>query len=315
MTPEFADYLERDKQSVMEIAPDGCKEHYLWIYEKTRITAEELARPFSREEVEELCRRTKVKVQMYRKNCVFEAKKRFEAKGRFKDASQRYIDKMLIKAVKRKMVTPYSDEEVSKWRSINRSLLKEQNLRRLEIGRQSRRSLSRESKSSRKSNYTNDNISDVELMSSQSSASKEDILDLDSHLEDGGLVGIGDTESAPVDMYPRMKLVKRTDISDFGDIIEEDYNYNSEMLLQDIGESQSQNQDAGGGQSQELSIGPSEEIHPSLLNLDWVQAGIELNSESILDEKNTQSQRSDDTNYEIFGTQVVGASTQDSVSQ
>ncbi|KAH8332519.1 hypothetical protein KR074_004728, partial [Drosophila pseudoananassae] len=263
MTPEFADYLERDKQSVIEIAPDGCREHYLWIYEKTRITAEELARPFSREEAEELCRRTKVKVKMYRKNCVFEAKKRFEAKGRFKDASQRYIDKMLIKAVKRKMVTPYSDEEVSKWRSINRSLLKEQNLRRLEIWRQSRRSLSRESKSSHKSNFTNDNISDVELMPSQS---------------------------------------------------KEDYDYNSEMLLQDICQSQSQNQDTGDVQSQELGIGPSEEIHPSILNLDWVQAGIELNSESILDEKNTQSQRSDDTNYEIFGTQVVGASTQDTAS-
>lgn len=308
MTPEFADYLERDKQSVMKIAPEGCKDHYLWIYEKTRITAEELSRPFTREEVEELCRRTKVKVQMYRKNCVFEAKKRFDAKGRFKDASQRYIDKMLIKAVKRKMVTPYSDEEVAKWRSINRSLLKEQNLRRLEIWRQNRRSLSRQSKTS---NFTNDNISDSELMSSQSSASNGDISDSESHHDDGGLVGIGDTESAALGIsgiYPQMQLVKRADISDFGGILEEDDD-TSQLIIEDMGETQTQ--DAAQYQSQELGIGPSEEIHPSLLNLDWVQAGIELNSESILDEKNTQSQKSDDTNYDVFGTQVGGASTQD----
>ncbi|EDV44248.2 uncharacterized protein Dana_GF16116 [Drosophila ananassae] len=310
MTPEFADYLERDKQSVMSIAPDGCKEHYLWIYEKTRITAEELSRPFTREEVEELCRRTKVKVQMYRKNCVFEAKKRFDAKGRFKDASQRYIDKMLIKAVKRKMVTPYSDEEVAKWRSINRSLLKEQNLRRLEIWRQNRKSLSRQSKTL---NHTNDNISDSELMSSQSSVSIGSISDLESHLDDGGLIGIGDTESAALGIsstYPQMKLVKRADISDCGGILEEEDDDDvSQLIIEDMGQTQSQ--DVAQSQSQELGIGPSEEIHPSLLNLDWVQAGIELNSESIFDEKNTQSQKSDDTNYDAFGTQVGGASTQD----
>lgn len=61
-----------------------------------------MARPYTEDEVKELCLRTKVKVDMTAWNCLWEAKKRFEAKGRFVNKSERFINRMYMKAVRQK---------------------------------------------------------------------------------------------------------------------------------------------------------------------------------------------------------------------
>lgn len=104
----------------------------LWMHEKTRITEEDLARPYTEDEVKELCLRTKVKVDMTAWNCLWEAKKRFEAKGRFVNKSERFINRMYMKAVRRKMVQPYPEEFVAQRREIVAAETKKQNISRLD---------------------------------------------------------------------------------------------------------------------------------------------------------------------------------------
>ncbi|EDX14188.1 telomere-binding protein cav [Drosophila simulans] len=104
----------------------------LWMHEKTRITEEDLARPYTEDEVKELCLRTKVKVDMTAWNCLWEAKKRFEAKGRFVNKSERFINRMYMKAVRKKMVQPYPEEFVAQRREVVAAETKKHNISRLD---------------------------------------------------------------------------------------------------------------------------------------------------------------------------------------
>ncbi|XP_068155234.1 telomere-binding protein cav-like [Drosophila tropicalis] len=105
----------------------------LYMFERTKVTIEDLKRQYNANEVRELCLRTKLQVNMTHLNCVHDAKKRLEAKGRLANRSNRLIDAMLTKAVNRRMVTPYSDEVVAKYKYINLCEFKKDNNVRLTI--------------------------------------------------------------------------------------------------------------------------------------------------------------------------------------
>ncbi|EDV53893.1 telomere-binding protein cav [Drosophila erecta] len=104
----------------------------LWMHEKTRITEDDLKRPYTKDEVRELCLRTKVKVDMTAWNCLWEAKKRFDAKGRFENKSEKFINRMYMKAVRRKMVQPYPEEYVAQRREVIAAETKKFNISRLD---------------------------------------------------------------------------------------------------------------------------------------------------------------------------------------
>ncbi|XP_060645737.1 telomere-binding protein cav-like [Drosophila nasuta] len=100
--------------------------------EPDRVTSEDLSRQYSPEDVRQLCLRTKVCVDMTLFNCLWDAKKRFDKKERLKNRSEVFINKMYIKAVKKKMVIPYEPKEIEKSVHIRRCILKKRNNIRLD---------------------------------------------------------------------------------------------------------------------------------------------------------------------------------------
>lgn len=89
------------------------------------ITVEDLTREYSPTDVKELCLRTKVRVDMTRFNCVYDAKRRLERKGR------RISNALLVKAVGR-IVEPYTEKEISDGNHILQCELKKENNFRLD---------------------------------------------------------------------------------------------------------------------------------------------------------------------------------------
>ncbi|XP_030376488.1 telomere-binding protein cav isoform X2 [Scaptodrosophila lebanonensis] len=95
------------------------------LYKASQVTSEDLSRKYTDDEVKELCLRTKCRVRMNMYNCVWDAKKRLTKKERF-------INEMLAKAVRIRMVIPYTDEDVAKYNHISRCNLKRDNNIRLD---------------------------------------------------------------------------------------------------------------------------------------------------------------------------------------
>ncbi|XP_043653577.1 telomere-binding protein cav [Drosophila teissieri] len=126
----LADEDKKIREEFKESDPNN--KMILWMHEKTRITEEDLARPYTEDEVRELCLRTKVKVDMTAWNCLWEAKKRFDAKGRFENKSEEFINLMYLKAVRRKMVQPYPEEYVAQRREVAAAETKKDNISRLD---------------------------------------------------------------------------------------------------------------------------------------------------------------------------------------
>lgn len=96
-----------------------------------KITSEDLSREYTESDKRKLCLRTKVRVNMTLFNCVWDAKQRLEKKGRLVNRSERFINAMLVKAVAKKMVFPYSDESIRKYNHIKQCQLKKDNNHRL----------------------------------------------------------------------------------------------------------------------------------------------------------------------------------------
>lgn len=96
-----------------------------------KITSEDLSREYSDSDKRKLCLRTKVRVNMTLFNCVWDAKRRLDKKGRLENRSERFVNAMLVKAVAKKMVLPYTEEEIEKCNYIRRCQLKKENNRRL----------------------------------------------------------------------------------------------------------------------------------------------------------------------------------------
>lgn len=79
-----------------------------------------------------LCRRTKLRVNMTLFNCVWDAKRRLRRKDRLAKRSDSYINAMLIRAVHRREVVPYTDDEIAKCNHIRSCQLKKDNNCRLD---------------------------------------------------------------------------------------------------------------------------------------------------------------------------------------
>ncbi|XP_064554898.1 telomere-binding protein cav-like isoform X2 [Drosophila montana] len=79
-----------------------------------------------------LCRRTKLRVNMTLFNCVWDAKRRLRRKDRRANRSDCYINAMLIKAVHRREILPYTDDEIAKCNHIRSCQLKKDNNCRLD---------------------------------------------------------------------------------------------------------------------------------------------------------------------------------------
>ncbi|KAH8363044.1 hypothetical protein KR084_004657, partial [Drosophila pseudotakahashii] len=125
---EMSDYLRaflaREDESIREMFNGPGAKMIMWMHNKTRITEEDLARKYTEDEVRELCLRTKVKVNMTSYNCLWDAKKRFDAKKRLENQSYRFINAMYLKAVRKKMVQPYDDEYIANQRDVARAQTK-----------------------------------------------------------------------------------------------------------------------------------------------------------------------------------------------
>ncbi|XP_017009324.2 telomere-binding protein cav [Drosophila takahashii] len=125
---EMSDYLRaflaREDESIREMFNGPGAKMIMWMHNKTRITEEDLARKYTEEEVRELCLRTKVKVKMTSYNCLWDAKKRFDAKKRLENQSSRFINAMYLKAVRKKMVQPYDEEYIANQRDVVRAQTK-----------------------------------------------------------------------------------------------------------------------------------------------------------------------------------------------
>ncbi|BFF90791.1 telomere-binding protein cav-like [Drosophila madeirensis] len=129
--PDYLDKIHAEIEKILiSILDDSEKELALKALQKCKITPADLQREYSPVEVRELCLRTKVRVNMSDLNCLFDAKKRLGR--RLENRSESYINRMLIKSVVRKMVEPYTDEEVACINLIRRSWLKKVNNIRLD---------------------------------------------------------------------------------------------------------------------------------------------------------------------------------------
>ncbi|KAL7736200.1 hypothetical protein ACLKA6_003740 [Drosophila palustris] len=118
---KIADGLEEDeKKRVREL------------FEPIKITPDDLNREYSPTDVKQLCLRTKVRVDMTLFNCLWEARKRFDNKGRLANKSERAVNGMYMKAVRRKMVRPYSAERIAECNHIRQCELKKENNARLD---------------------------------------------------------------------------------------------------------------------------------------------------------------------------------------
>ncbi|XP_017084025.1 telomere-binding protein cav [Drosophila eugracilis] len=151
MSEYLRNYLAEEDKRVRAICngEDGDAEMILWMHSKTRITEEDLARTYTEDEVRELCLRTKVKVNMTSWNCLWDAKKRFDKKNRLENRSDTYVNRMFLKAVRRKMVEPYTDEYVANQRDVASAETKKRNNYRLDKWRNQRNALETESSPAR----------------------------------------------------------------------------------------------------------------------------------------------------------------------
>lgn len=237
-----------------------------------KITSDDLNRNYSPSDIKQLCLRTKVRVDMTLFNCVHEAKKRFEKKGRLANRSERSTNALLIKAVHKKMVVPYTQEEVAKCNHIRQCQLKKENNFRLDRWRH-------ESSQSR-------------VIETTCSSSHQSLL----------------LAQAPNDNPPPNTQEENTEVIMFP-ISNGTESQSSTIGLLD--------------KEPDLSVGKkiaAVEKTP-VANLDWVEAAVEYDSESItletqeieLIDLQTESQHTED--YIVFGTQVPATSTQTQCSE
>lgn len=206
-------------------------------------------------------------------NCVYEAKKRFEKKGRLANRSERSTNALLIKAVHKKMVIPYAQEEIAKFNHIRQCQLKKENNFRLDRWRL-------ESSQSR-------------VLESTGSTSHQSLL----------LAQVVPNDNPPPNTQEE----------------------NTEVLIFPISNGTESQSSTMGLLAHEPDMAVGEKIaaveKTPVANLDWVEAAVQYDSESItletqeieLIDLQTESQPTDD--YTVFDTQVPATSTQTQCSE
>ncbi|KAL7729241.1 hypothetical protein ACLKA6_009697 [Drosophila palustris] len=128
-------YQREEEEKILKITEgldEEGKKRVKELYEPLKITSDDLSREYSPTDVKQLCLRTKVRVDMTLFNCLWEAKKRFDKKGRLTNRSERTVNAMYKKAVQKKMVVPYSAKEIAQCNHIRQCQLKKENNARLD---------------------------------------------------------------------------------------------------------------------------------------------------------------------------------------
>ncbi|KAM8707095.1 hypothetical protein ACLKA7_011233 [Drosophila subpalustris] len=128
-------YQREEEEKILKITEgldEEGKKRVKELYEPLKITSDDLSREYSPTDVRQLCLRTKVRVDMTLFNCLWEAKKRFDKKGRLTNRSERTVNAMYKKAVQKKMVVPYSAKEIAQCNHIRQCQLKKENNARLD---------------------------------------------------------------------------------------------------------------------------------------------------------------------------------------
>ncbi|XP_052842785.1 telomere-binding protein cav-like [Drosophila gunungcola] len=133
LTIDLIDYLKCEERMVKKdfVGNKIQFKRLLDMYEKTKVTPEDLTRIYSAEDIRMLCQRTKVKVNMTIKNCLWDAKKYLD-KMRRANRSETYISRKIGKAVLKKKIIPYSETEVASYSHIVRCETKKENNFRLD---------------------------------------------------------------------------------------------------------------------------------------------------------------------------------------
>ncbi|KAH8358804.1 hypothetical protein KR093_002540 [Drosophila rubida] len=129
---QYQNDFDADIRNIADGLEEPEKSYVQGLSSLQKVTSEDLSRTYSASDVRQLCLRTKVRVNMTLFNCLWDAKKRFDKKGRLQNRSERFINAMYVKAVKNKMVFPYESEEIARCLHIRRCQLKRRNNFRLD---------------------------------------------------------------------------------------------------------------------------------------------------------------------------------------
>ncbi|XP_016952415.1 telomere-binding protein cav [Drosophila biarmipes] len=301
MSEYLRKYLEDEDESIRALCndPDCNAKRIMWMHNKTRITEQDLAREYSAEEVRELCLKTKLKVKMTLYNCLWDAKKRFDAKKRLENKPDKFINGMYLKAVRKKMVQPYPEDFIANQRDVARAQTKKLNNHRLDRWHGKKSSMEsapdwesledldgpeiRESEDTFGSTFDSD---DKEEESQKASITEPPIKDV---LEDQKVALVQEDEEE--DLEKALELSSESELSGIGDQHED---------LPQQQACQPQNVDCPATQMEES----------------WVRYGAQINSESMsigesIDLEDYPSTQNSEPDYLTFNTQVT-ASTQES---
>ncbi|XP_020813394.1 telomere-binding protein cav isoform X2 [Drosophila serrata] len=315
---------------VLHATTDSDREDVMSMYHKSKITVDDMMREYTPEEVRMLCERTKLRVQMYRMNSVWDAKKRFDKKKRLENKSERFVNRMLVKAHNRKMVTPYSDLERDKYKELAACHTKKDNNVRLDRWQRQRlKALDRFSKEPPApvnvlSNSSSESEPEAEMATQSPISSSEpapapvnvsinNSSELKHEAEMLTQSPIGSFEPAPAPLESQSQ--SQSDETTMNDFIQPVIPPPARKALPD----QDSDQNLWGiGDLDEMEEsedkgGPPAAVAETQMDIfDWKAAAQHINSESLSMQSIVCTQNTE-PDYDTFGTQVVAASTQDTV--
>ncbi|XP_016944441.4 telomere-binding protein cav [Drosophila suzukii] len=302
MSDYLRKYLADEDESIRAICndPDCDGKMIMWMHNKTRITEQDLAREYTEDEVRELCLRTKIKVKMTLYNCLWDAKKRFDAKKRLENKPEKFINGMYLKAVRKKMVEPYPEGYIANHRDVIRAQTKKLNNHRLDRwhGKKSNMESAPDWESS-------------ENLDSQGMQESEDTFgstyDSDDKEEES-------PQKAPANPNPVAEPSVATAPADQEESLAEALEMSSESGLCGIGDQEDQQQQQQ--QSQPASHPQNVDFPATQMDESWVRFGAQINSESMsigesINSEDYPSTQNSEMDYLTFNTQVT-ASTQES---
>ncbi|XP_070143234.1 telomere-binding protein cav isoform X2 [Drosophila kikkawai] len=324
-------YLKEEEQMVLANTDDSNRDAVMTMYNKAKITVNDMQREFTPEEKRMLCETTKVRVNMHKMNFVWDVKQRFDKKKRLENKSESFVNRMFVKAYKRRMFPLYTDQEIERYKAIAAAQTKKDNIVRVKIWRRSN-GLDESSESS--INISSSSSSDSESENMPLLFIESDRATLESQLQSQSDESIM-AQFLPPGVQPPASLPPICTESGLVFLESQSQSQSDEstiaQLIPPVIQSPDRKPLSDFEREQCMGIGDQDEVDNSdvraepptavaernVHSLDWMELANDINSESlsmrtILPSQNTEPEPL--TDYECFGTQVVAASTQDSES-
>lgn len=269
-----------------------------------------MLREYTPAEVRELCERTKVRVKMYKLNTVWDAKRRFDKKKRLENKSESWVNRMLMKADRRRMVAPYTELEREKYKVLAACQTKKDNNLRLDRWHRQRAKASKSSdlELRAESPHAPLNISS-DTSESQSQPAQSQPLE---RAEQPSNIPYHIVEASPamLESQPQSQSDEITMDEFLQPVIQPAPappplpDQESEPNLWGIGDEVEESAEAANDKQ------PDGAAETQLDSFDWQEVVKDINSES-LSLRSIGSTQNTEPDYECFGTQLVAASTQD----